>query len=315
MNRCFINLLALGAILSATGCAPSEKPNPQTEPVVPAAQLPRVFQVRGIVKELPKTGTRLRIQHEDIPDYMPAMTMPFSVKDRAELANIQVGDTVAFTFHVAETESWIDQIQPIKEVQNAPSPEQPVNTFRQLREIEPLELGDLLPNYPFINQENETVQLKDFKGKVLIFTFIYTRCPIPDYCPRMSLRFNTAYKTLKNDPQAPANWHFLTITFDPVFDTPEVLKDYAQAFSDNSKQWDFLTGKRIDIDALTEQFGMHFSRIRESVTDWDHNLRTIIVDPRGKIYKIYRGNTWTSETLIADIKDAAASETLAPAQE
>ncbi|MCS1408082.1 MAG: SCO1 protein [Verrucomicrobia subdivision 3 bacterium] len=305
MKSGLISIITLATIFLIAGCALSEVAE---QPVVPpeetASEASREFQVRGVIKEIPDAGTKIRIQHEAIPEYMPAMTMPFNVKDRAEFADVQVGDTVSFTLHVTSTKSWIDQI---KTAESGLFPDQmpSINSFRQVREVETLKVGDPLPNYPFTNQDNKAVRLADFKGKVLVFTFIYTRCPLPDFCPRMSMHFRTAYETLKKDPEAPDNWHLLSITFDPAFDIPEVLRNYAKAFSSDPEKWSFLTGEMIKIDAITEQFGLMFSRSRESAINWDHTLRTVIIDPQGRIHKIYIGNTWTPESLVADIKIAA----------
>lgn len=308
INRLLTNFLALSTLLATAGCPHPKEPQPETKAAASNAKPPRVFQVRGVIKEIPKTGNQLRIAHEAIPDYMPAMTMPFSVKDRTELANLQVGDTVSFALHVAETESWIGQIQTI---QNSPASAQspPVPAFRPASEVQPLRIGDALPNYSFVNQENQAVQLCDFKGNVLVFTFIFTRCPLPEFCPRMSQRFKAACQSLQNDSQAPDNFRFLSISFDPAFDTPKILKNYAQTFSANLEKWSFLTGKIADIDALTEQFGLRFTRSRQFIDHWDHNLRTVLVDPQGTIRQIYIGNIWTTETLVADIKAAAQKTT------
>ncbi len=299
-NRVLTNILALSALLGTAGCPHPKEPQPKTETI----KTLRTFQARGVIKEIPQTRNQIRIAHEPIPNYMPAMTMPFSVKDQTELANLQVGDAVSFTLHIAKTESWIDQIQTIQNNPNSAQPN-PVPAFRPAREVQPLQIGDTLPNYPFVNQENQPVQLRDFKGNFLIFTFIFTRCPIPEFCPRMSQHFKTASESLQNDPQALTNFHFLTISFDPAFDTPKILKNYAQTLSANPQKWSFLTGKIADIDALTEQFGLHFTRSQQLINSWEHNLRTILVDPQGTIRQIYIGNTWTPQTLLADIKAAA----------
>lgn len=295
--------LAFGFFL--TSCAPSSEAPAVTETEPDKDETaPREFQVRGVIKEIPETGNSLRIQHEEIPDYMAAMTMPFAVKDRAAFADVQVGETVSFTLHVTETESWIDQIQPAKAGQ-IPGQMPSIESFRQVRDVEPLEIGDTMPNYPFTNQNNQAIQLDDFRGEVLVLTFIYTRCPLPDFCPRMSMHFRSAYEEIKKDEEAPDNWHFLSITFDPKYDTPEVLRSYSKAYSYDSKKWSFATGEMIEIDAITEQFGLRFNRSQVSPVDWDHNLRTVIIDPNGIIQKIYIGNTWTPDALVRDLKQAA----------
>ncbi len=300
---------SLIALLVSCGPAP-EAPTPsaqnpaQTDEAAIAETTPKTFQVRGVIKEIPETGNRLRIQHEEIPDYMPAMTMPFTTKSRDAFSELAEGDTVSFTLHVTETESWIDDIQAAT-TESKPGEMPSISSFRLVRDVEPLEVGDILPNYPFTNQYGKDFELDDYRGNVLVLTFIYTRCPLPDFCPRMSMHFRTAYEAIKKDAEAPDNWQLLTITFDPAHDTPEVLRNYSKAYSYDPKKWTFATGEMIDIDAITEQFGLTFSRSEVSPTDWDHNLRTVIVDPHGSIHKIYIGNTWSPETLVSDLKTAA----------
>lgn len=307
--------VALITLLAACGPAPvtptQTKPaSTETNVVETATRAPKTFQVRGVIKEIPETGNSIRIQHEEIPDYMPAMTMPFSVKSRDAFSDVATGDTVSFTLHVTETESWIDEIKTAK-TESKPGEMPSISSFRRVRDVQPLEIGDTLPNYPFTNQYEKDFELDDYRGQVLVLTFIYTRCPLPDFCPRMSMHFRSAYEAIKKDEEAPDNWQFLTITFDPEHDTPEVLRNYSKAYSYDPKKWTFATGKIIDIDAITEQFGLTFSRSEVSPTDWDHNLRTVIVDPHGTIHKIYIGNTWTPDTLVQDLK--AAAQVKAPA--
>lgn len=226
-------------------------------------------------------------------------------------AGLQVKDAVSLAIQVAETKSWIGQIQTTQNNPDAAQPP-PVPAFRPAREVERLRIGDALPNHPFVNQENQAVQLRDFKGNFLVFTFIFTRCPLPEFCPRMSQHFKAACEFLQNDPQAPDNFRFLTISFDPAFDTPKILKNYAQTLSANLEKWSFLTGKIADIDALAEQCGLSFTRSRQFIDSWDHNLRTVLVDPQGIIRQIYIGNAWTPETLVADIKAAAQNTKTKP---
>ena len=171
-------------------------------------------------------------------------------------------------------------------------------------EFDPLAVGDELPNYTFINQENEKIQLTSFQGRILVFTFMYTRCPIPDFCPRMSQNFREAYDVLK-DVKLNKDWHFLSISFDPDFDTPEILKNYSKAYSSDLKRWSFVTGNSTVIDELMLRFGVIVRRPKASITDWDHNLRTVIVGPSGVIQNIYIGNLWTSKTIVEDLEKIA----------
>ena len=305
MRRTAQQSIFLGLSLFLASCGQqSTPPGVEQSTDIDTKETTRLFQVRGVVKEIPETGTRIRIQHEEIPEYMPAMTMPFNVESREAVSHIKEGDTVSFTLHVTESRSWIDKLEPAKAGKN-PGEMPSLSSFRQVRDVEPLAVGDPMPNYPFTDQYNKPLNLDNFRGRVLVMTFIYTRCPLPDFCPRMSMHFRSAYEAIRKDTNAPDNWHFLSITFDPAHDTPDVLRNYAKAYSYDPDKWSFVTSEIIEIDAITEQFGLMFNRSELSPTDWDHNLRTVIIDPHGTIHKIYIGNTWTPEVLVSDLKAAA----------
>ena len=262
------------------------------------------FQVRGVVKEIEPADSRIVITHEEIPNYMPAMTMPFHVKDTNELAEITSGDQVTFTMIVTEDDGWIENLEKIGVAD--PTTQQPERrNYRLVREVEPLEVGDPMPNYTFTNSLGQKVELADYKGQAYAFTFIFTRCPFPTFCPRMNSNFEQAYEQLTSMPNAPTNWHLFSISFDTEFDTPEQLKAYSAKYNPDPKKWDFLTGALIDIDAITEQVGLGFA-YREGT--FDHNLRTVIVDASGKIQQIIIGNEWPVEELVNGLIKGAKVE-------
>jgi len=262
---------------------------------------PKVFFVRGIVKELQLTESKVIIEHEEIPDFMVAMTMPFNLDDTNDFTGITTNDRIHFRLVVETGRSWIDQI---KKTGSATLTNATRKTFRLVREVKALGEGDVLPNYPFTNHLGQAFQTTDFKGKALAITLIFTRCPLPDFCPRMSENFNRAYRILNNDKDAPDNWHLMTLSFDPEFDTPSVLKSYSTRFEADPKKWSFATGALIEIDDITERFGMYFARENTGIT-FNHNLRTIVIDGAGKVHKIFIGNTWKPEELVAEMKKAA----------
>lgn len=263
---------------------------------------PRIFAVKGVVKELKPDGRTVVIRHEAIADYMPAMTMPFEVKQTNELAGLQPGDAVAFRMLVTDREGWIDQVTKLG---SGPAEETPSReTFRRVREVDPLNVGDPMPDYAFTNELGQPIHLGQFKGQALALSFIYTRCPFPNFCPRMSINFADACKKLTSLPDGPANWRLLSISFDPEHDTPEVLKNYARTYKYDSNHWSFATGALIDIDAITEQFGLMFPR--EGI-GFNHNLRTVVVDARGRVQRIFTGNEWKVDDLVAEMVRAAAA--------
>jgi protein SCO1/2 len=261
------------------------------------------YPVRGVVRELKPDGRTAVIQHEAVPDYMPAMTMPLEVRDTNELRGLETGDAIAFRMVVIpDRDAWIDQVKKL----DAPPPGLPSKpAYRFVRDVEPLKLGDPLPDYHFTNQLGQAVSTSQFKGQALAFTFFFIRCPYPTFCPLMSNNFNEAQKKLLALADGPKNWHLLSISFDTENDTPAALKEYAGRYQVDSAHWDFVTGKLLDITAISDQVGENFWREAGSIS---HNLRTVVVDAAGKVQKIIPENKWTSDELVAEIVKAAAAK-------
>jgi protein SCO1/2 len=259
----------------------------------------QVFQAKGVVISVKPNEKTVEIKHEEIAGYMPAMTMPFDVRDTNELSGLQPGQRVSFRLLVTDTEGWIDHIQKIGEATNNPSANAPV---RLARDVEPLQSGDVLPDYRFVNQFGEPFHTAQFKGRALAITFLFTRCPYPTFCPLMSNHFEQVQNKLVALPQDGTNWHLLTISFDPEFDKPEVLKAYAQMHHYDPGHWTFATGELADVTALGEQFGLAFWHDQNGSIS--HNLRTIVIDASGRVQKVFEGNTWTAEELAAELVKA-----------
>ncbi|PYI82378.1 MAG: hypothetical protein DME26_17860, partial [Verrucomicrobia bacterium] len=199
--RNFILLGTLFAVVASTACKDTSNDR-------------KTYQVKGVVQELKPQQKTVVIQHEKIPGYMDAMTMPFEVKDLKELAGLQPGDTVAFRMIVTKKEGWIDQIKKLASATPVPTPPKLPDSTRIVREVEPLNIGDVVANYPFTNELGQAVSLDQFRGRAVAITFIFTRCPFPSFCPRMTSHFATVQNKLKSISNAPTNWHLLTITFD-----------------------------------------------------------------------------------------------------
>jgi protein SCO1/2 len=256
----------------------------------------QVFQVKGLVLELKPAEKSVKIKHEEVPGYMPAMTMWFDVKEANELAGIEAGDPVAFRMIVTDTYGWIDQIRKTGPKQNDLPTTGP---FRLVRDVEPLNEGGRLPEYHFTNQLGQAFSTAQFKGQVLAINFLFTRCPFPTFCPQTARYFTTTQQKLLSSSNAPTNWHLLTISFDPEFDKPDVLKRYAEHYDYNSNYWTFATGALIDITAIGDQLGLKFWR--DGNGGFDHNLRTVVIDPSGRVQKIFVGNEWTPEELVTEM--------------
>ena len=257
-----------------------------------------IHPAKGVVIEI--APGKITIKHEAIPGYMQGMTMPFDVKDTNELTGLQPGDPVSFRVIVSGNEGWIDDLQKIGARTNLPPVTAP---FHVAREVEPLNEGDLLPEYHFTNQLGHAVSTSQFKGQALAITFLFTRCPFPNFCPLMANNFGAVQKKLLTMPDAPANWHLLTISFDPEFDTPEVLQKYAEAHGADPRRWTFATGALGEVTAMGEQFGLAFWKEQAGIIS--HNLRTVVIDPSGRVQKIFTGNDWQPEDLAAELVKAA----------
>lgn len=294
-------LAALAAL--ALSCGREQSVAPATPAAAQSTQ--QVFQVKGVVVELMPAEKSVRIKHEEIPDYMPAMTMPFDVRDTNELAGLEAGDTVAFRMTVTETDGWIDQIEKLLVPRTNTLPT--TGRFRFVREVEPLNIGDAMPEYRFTNQLGQAVSLSQFRGQAYALTFIFTRCPYPTFCPLMSNNFRQAQDALLKMANAPTNWHLFTLSFDPEWDTAERLKNYAAGLRHDPKHWSFLTGDLVDITAITEQTGLYFARETDGV-GISHNLRTVVVDAQGRVQNIMPENKWTAEELVAEIVKAAQAK-------
>ena len=172
--------------------------------------------------------------------------------------------------------------------------------------------GDEIPDFGLINQDGKRVRLSQYKGKALALTFVYTRCPQPDQCTLMSTNFAAVDKALLADPSVYANTHLLTISFDPDYDTPKVMRSYGAShtgrYSDESFQhWEFLTGSQDEVKGIAQFFGVRYYHDTNSGEEQViHSLRTAVIDPNGKLVKLYRGNEWKPGEVAEDLRTLAS---------
>jgi len=252
-----------------------------------------------VVQEIAEDRRTAVIAHEAITNYMRAMTMPFKVTSRSVLAGIQAGDRVSFRLQVTASESWIDHISKIGTAPTAAKDEASV----QSPAVEPLKPRHPLLDYHFTNELGQAVSLGEFRGQALAITFFFTRCPIPDFCPRLSKNFEEASQKLRALPNAPTNWHFLSVTFDPDFDSPSVLKGYGEQHRYDPTHWSFLTGPADKIRELASQSDVTFQR---DSAFFSHNFRTLIIDASGHLQMVFPTSGDLSEAITSEILKAAA---------
>jgi protein SCO1 len=259
----------------------------------------RTFLVQGAVKELKPEASTVVVQHEEVRGYMAAMTMPFKAQNQQELAGLQPGDLISFRLCVSDTESWIDRIS--RTGRGSPAANHPARSPPGKAPM--ARPGHPLLEFKFTNELGQRVSLADFRGQALAITFFFTRCPLPEFCPRLSRNFAEASHKLLALTNAPANWHFLSFSFDPDFDTPSVLKAYAQRYDYDPRHWSFLTGPP---DRLAEFAAQSDAKFERDGSFFNHNFRTLVIDAAGHLQMMFPIGGDLSDALVAEILKAAA---------
>ena len=290
-----LTMIAVAACLASRGASASELGALRAQPATNV----QTFTATGVVRELKADGRTVVVKHEAIPNYMDAMTMPFKVKESGELAGLRTGDTIRFCLKVTDTESWIERISRTGKT----SSEKSKPTSAPAAEVRTVKPRHPLLDYPFTNELGQAVRLGDFRGQALAITFFFTRCPIPDYCPRLSKNFEEASQKLIAMTGGPTNWHFLSVTFDPDTDSPSVLRAYGERYQYNPKHWSFLTGPVEKINELASASDVKF----ESASGFiNHNFRTLIIDAAGHLQMVFPTGGNLSDAIVAQIVKAAA---------
>jgi protein SCO1/2 len=230
---------------------------------------------------------------------MEAMTMPFRVKEAGHLAELRPGDEISFRLSVSESESWIDQI--VKTGRSLPVGEAPAATVSNAVPV--IASAASLLDFKFTNEFSQPVSFNDFKGQAVAFTFFFTRCPIPEYCPRLMKNFAEASEKLRTLPDAPTNWHMLAISFDTKFDTPAVLRAYARQYNYDTNHWTFLTGPPEKVAELAGASGVHYEADGNT---FNHSFRTLVLDAAGRLQMSFPIGGNLSDLLVGEIIKAAA---------
>ena len=258
------------------------------------------YMLKGTVVEVDAANRKLTIAHQEIPGLMPAMTMPFVVleRDAALLKSVSPGDEITATLVVPDARYWIEELVVVRRGTSNPS------AASVSRAHEPA-LGDALPEVALVDQDGRTFRLAKYRGKALALTFVYTGCPLPDYCPLTMKLFASAHEALLRDAALAARAHLLTVSFDTEHDTPDVLRAFGRPFQRTTPpftHWTLATGEEKAIRALGGALGLDYVEESRAFT---HNLRTAVLDPEGKLHRLFRGNEWKPEELVAALRAAA----------
>jgi protein SCO1/2 len=285
MRGCFVFSLCL-AVLGTTCGRKSDQ---------------REYTLQGQVLAVTPNHQQATINHEEIKGFMAAMTMPYAVHDPKQLEGIAPGDLINAKLVVLPSDAYLTDV---KRVGQAPLPrataEVPAPAASSGFEL--LKPGEAVPDAKFVDQNGKKRSFSSFSGSPVLITFIYTRCPMPTFCPLMDQHFATIQKKLRDDAAMKGRVHLVSVSFDPLVDTPLVLKAHAQKLGADLKTWTFLTGDRDDIDQFASLFGVSVARALNDQRDITHNLRTALVDAAGKLVKVYIGNEWTPDQALADVK-------------
>lgn len=258
----------------------------------------RTFEVRGRVVGFGDDGRTVIVEHEAIPGLMPAMTMPFNVDSSVDVAGLEQGQAIRFEFVVTRDSSWMRNVHPLPDDALPLHPaaeEAPTLTAPDATPI--LQPGDPVPPVELADQDGEPIQLADYQGRPLLITFIYTRCPIPDFCPRMSRHFQVLQDSLT--ARYGDEVQQLSVTIDPAYDTPAVLRAYAARYTSNTEQWTFATGSAEQVGRAAHLFGVFYE---EDGSQINHNLATALIGPEGTVEELWRGNRWTPSDVLAAVR-------------
>jgi len=287
-----LSILLLAPGLLGTACR-REAP----EPGAGAARYP----IKGRVVAVDAAARELTLDHEEIPGFMPAMTMPFVVleKDAVLLQGVSPGDEVSASLVVPDSRYWIEDLVVVKTA--VPDPDRTPRPTARMPQP-----GDAVPDVVLVDQDGREVRLSDFRGRAVALTFVFTRCPLPDFCPLMMRRFRQVHEAAVADPRLLERTHLVTVSFDPAHDTPAVLKAYGRPFQRTEPpftHWTLATGSEEAIRTLGGALGLDYVEEERSFT---HNLRTAVIDPDGRLFSLRRGNDWTAEQLLRGLRAAIA---------
>ncbi len=294
-RRFFVILLIFSALL-ATSCHRS-KP-----------QASKRYHFTGRIISIDNQAQSASIDGDLIQGFMEPMVMSYKIKPASMLRQLSPGDSISADIVVvdhdprdenADSDYWLENV---KVTGHAAQP--PANGPKAFHMPAP---GEEVPDFAFIDQDGKHISLHQFRGKTLMVTFVYTRCPFPDFCPRMSSNFGEIYKQLGSNASL-AETQLLSVSFDPEHDTPKVLRNYGFSVAHTHdaalfRRWEFAAPKAADLPKIADFFALTVKPEGGMIT---HSLSTAVIGPDGKIVKWYHGGDWQVSDLIKDAAEQRA---------
>ncbi len=269
-----------------------------------AVQGPERHFVRGNVVAVDARAQSVLLAHEAIPGFMSAMTMEYRVADPAAISELHQGDRIT-----ADLLNDRDAAGPKNlRLESVVVIAQARPDYKPAVQYHVPEVGEVVPNFVLLNQSNKKVSIDSFRGKVLLLTFVYTRCPVADYCPRMSRNFAEIDKQLQGDAKLYAKTHLLSVSFDPAYDTPKVLRSYGGAYTGRYSQetfghWDFAAPNEAELPKMEQWFDVGVTPAGKTL---QHSLATAIVGADGKVLAFYPTNEWTADEALKVVRGAVS---------
>jgi protein SCO1/2 len=293
MTKTRLSMLLVGAVTLVAAAARGRGNDAMTPPG-------QVFAVTGTVVAAPAEG-QMMVAHHEIAGYMAAMTMPFTLSRDQRHPPLQPGDLVRFTLRVDPTSAVAEDVVVTgRDARIAAALAAPASpAARRLR------VGDRVPDFSLIGHQGDPFTQARLHGRRTAITFIFTRCPVPEFCPLMVQRFQEVQRAIAADP-ALRDAQLLGVTLDPANDSPAVLDAYAAARGIDAARWQLLTGPADRIEVLTRAFAVHVERNGVLI---DHTLATAVIDADGRVTALWRGNRWTAAEVVAGLKQAARPTT------
>jgi protein SCO1/2 len=296
------NLRPIGFLLLAllvVGCHSSSKHDAVTNATRSSG---KQYSVRGKVVSVDAKDGVISLDTEAIPGFMEAMSMAYTLQNPSVASELHPGDKIMAQLQVGAQGAVLSDIVITQQAV--------LNAMPSVRYHIP-QPGETVPDFKLLNQSGREIHLSQYRGKVLVLTFIYTRCLSPQFCPLMSLNFAKLEEMLAANPKLYAKSHLLSISFDPRYDTPRVLRSYGRAYmGHNTKQtfqhWDFAAPSSADLASLLQWFGVGITSKDGKVVL--HSVSTAVIDPDGKLRAWYPTNEWTPQQAFKDVQKTLASD-------
>jgi protein SCO1/2 len=299
MVRAFLTTAAV-ALIFLSGCHSAPPPTEQPS----ASGAVKTFHLRGKVINTNPSTSEVVVDHEAIPGFMGAMTMPYKLKDPSILSELHPGDVITADILVSQNPDADILLDHIVVIAQGKPDYKPTVLYHVPAP------GDQVPEFKLINQDGHAIRLSQFRGKAVLITFIYTRCPLPEFCPLVTRNFAAINQQLAANPALYANTHLLSVSFDPEHDTPQRLRAFgAQYIGSDAKSafthWDFAVGAQAESFEMAKYFDVGITKGDNDTIN--HTLSTTLIGPDGKVAQFYPGNEWTPAQVLADVKKLEAN--------